>query len=174
MGGAWVILPCGVPCCMLCWFPEGVALLCPMGVVGGVDCGDPARVSTSMVLGDPWGFSTKYSLIKDEPIMVVVCRLWHLNCEIPETPPSNGGRSKKFLDRRGLVGSVMVSTSLILEIFLVYWDKEYYYQIKYDHIYKTKWKIKGNFSFRLMLCDQASKKYGLVVLCMILKNPKKT
>ena len=43
--------------------------------MGGVECGDPARVSTGVVLGDPWGFPTKDSPIKDESIMVVVCRL---------------------------------------------------------------------------------------------------
>ena len=38
-------------------------------------CGDPTGVSTSVVLGDPWGFPTKYAPIKDEPIRVVVFHL---------------------------------------------------------------------------------------------------
>ena len=31
-------------------------LLSPLGVMGGVVCGDPVEVSTGVVLGDPWGF----------------------------------------------------------------------------------------------------------------------
>ena len=67
--------------------------------MGGVECGDPTGISTSVVLGDPWGFPIKDALIKDEPIMEAVCHLLRLNGEIPGTPPSNGGRSKKCLDR---------------------------------------------------------------------------
>ena len=81
-----------------------------------------------MVLGDPWGFPIIDASIKDEPIMVAVCRLWRLNGEGLVTPPFNGGRSKNRLGRRGPIGSVMVSTSLILGIFLVFLEKEYYYQ----------------------------------------------
>ena len=53
-----------VPCCVFDWLPEWVALLCPLGVVGGVVCG--------VALGDrPW-FQTKGAIIKDELIMVAV------------------------------------------------------------------------------------------------------
>ena len=88
--------------------------------MGGVECGDPAGVFTSVVLGDPWGFPITYALIKDKLIMVVVCHLRCLNGEIPGTSPSNEGRSKKPLDRRGPVGSVMVLTSIVLVIILVF------------------------------------------------------
>ena len=57
-------LVCGVPCCVFDWLPEWVALLCPLGVMGGVVCG--------VVLGDRQGFPTKDSPIKDKPIMVAV------------------------------------------------------------------------------------------------------
>ena len=43
--------------------------------MGGVECGDLVGVSTSVVLGDPWGFLITYASIKDEQIMVVVCHL---------------------------------------------------------------------------------------------------
>ena len=86
-----------IPDFVFFWLPEWVELLYPLGVVGGVQCGDPAGVSTNVVLGDPWGFPTKDALIKDDPIMVVVFRLLCLNGERPGTPP-NGERSKKCLD----------------------------------------------------------------------------
>ena len=144
--------------------------LYPLRVVGRVECGDPAGVSTSVVLGDPWGFLITDSLINYQSIMVVVCYLQCLNGKSSGTPPSNGGMSEKCLDRQGPVGSVMVSTSLILVILLFCWTEGYFYRRKYDYILKTKRKIRGKFSFRLMLCDQARKKYGLVVLHMILKS----
>ena len=43
--------------------------------MGGVDCGDPNGVSTSVVLGDPWGFPITDTPINDEPIMVAECHL---------------------------------------------------------------------------------------------------
>ena len=64
-----------VPAYVFWWIPEWVALLGPLGVVGGVVCGDPEGVSTSVPLVDPWGFPTKYTSIKDEPIRVVVFHL---------------------------------------------------------------------------------------------------
>ena len=101
---------CNVPGCAFTWLPEWVAHLCPLGVVGGVVCGDPVGVSTNVVLGDPRGFPTKYAPIKDEPIRVVVCHLLCLNGERTGTPRSNGGRSKKRLYRQGPIGSIMMST----------------------------------------------------------------
>ena len=72
--GFWLCMRfvCDVLNYVLCWLPEWIVLLCPLGVVGGVVCGDPDGVSTGVVLGDPWGFPNKYSPIKDEPIRVVV------------------------------------------------------------------------------------------------------
>ena len=70
MGGVWGIIPCDVPDYVFCWIPEWVALLFPLGVMGGVVCGDPVGVSTSVELGDPWGFPTNITPIKDEPIRV--------------------------------------------------------------------------------------------------------
>ena len=52
-----------------------MVLLYTLGFVGGVECGDLARISTGVVLGDPWGFPTKDAPINDEPIMVVVCHI---------------------------------------------------------------------------------------------------
>ena len=66
---------CDVLSCVFCWLPKWVVLLCPLGVVGGVVCGDLMGVSTGVVLGDPWGFPTKYALIKDESIRVALFRL---------------------------------------------------------------------------------------------------
>ena len=41
---------CDVPCCAFTWIPEWVALLCPLGVVGGVVCGDLVGVFTGVCL----------------------------------------------------------------------------------------------------------------------------
>ena len=65
---------------------------------------------SGVVLGDPQVFPITGALIKHEPIMVVVCHLRCLNGERLGTPPSNGGRSKKCLDRRGPIGSILVLT----------------------------------------------------------------
>ena len=51
-----------VPYYVFDWLPEWVALLCPLGVMGGVVCG--------VALGDQPRFPTKDAPIKDEPIMV--------------------------------------------------------------------------------------------------------
>ena len=72
-------------------------LLCPLGVVGGVECGGLVGVSTGVVLGDPWGFPITDASIKDELIMVVACCLRDLNGGRLGTPPSNGGRSIKVM-----------------------------------------------------------------------------
>ena len=60
-------LVCDVPCCVFDCLLEWVALLCPLGVMGGLVCG--------VVLGDRPGFPNKDALIKDRPIMVVVFHL---------------------------------------------------------------------------------------------------
>ena len=66
---------CDIPGCVFCWLPKWVALLCPLVVVGGVVCGDPGGVSTSVALGDPWGFPTINALRKDKPIRAVMFHL---------------------------------------------------------------------------------------------------
>ena len=43
--------------------------------MGRVECGDLAGVSTSVVLGDTWGFPITDAPIKDELIMVAACHL---------------------------------------------------------------------------------------------------
>ena len=49
-----------IPCCVFGWLPEWDALLCPLGVVGGVVCG--------VVLGDRLGFPTTTAPMKEEPV----------------------------------------------------------------------------------------------------------
>ena len=127
----------------------------PLRVTRGVVCG--------VVLGDRLGFPTTTTSIKEEPIMVAVFHLWCLNGERPGTPPGNGGRSKRHLDRRGSIGTVRVSTRLgfgkILRSLLSW-------QI-YDHIHKTKRKW-NEFSFNLIyVINQAKNRF--VFLRVILK-----
>ena len=92
-------LVCDVPSCEFIWLPVWDALFCPLGDEGGVMCG--------VVLGDWLGFPTKVAPIKEEPTTVAMFRLWCLNNERPGTPPDNGGRSKRCLDRRGFVGTIL-------------------------------------------------------------------
>ena len=70
-----------------------------------------------VALGYQPRFPTKDAPIKDEQIMVAVFHISHMNGERNGTPPGNGGRSKRLLDRRGLVGSILVSIGFFLEKF---------------------------------------------------------
>ena len=87
---------CDVPCCEFTWILEWVALLCPLGVVGGLVCGDPVGVFIGVALGDQRGFPTNDAPIKDEPIRVAVFHLWRLNGERPEPILVMGGGLKGF------------------------------------------------------------------------------
>ena len=61
---------CDVLSSVLGWLPEWLVFLYPLGVMGGVVCGDPVGVSTGVALCDPQGFPTK-----DAPIRIVVFHL---------------------------------------------------------------------------------------------------
>ena len=122
-----------------------------------------------VVLGDRLRFPTKVAPRKVEPTTEEKFRLWRLNGEIPGTPPINGGRSKRRLDRRGSIGTIWVSTKLGFGKILrgsSLWSRQIY-----GHIHKTKQKW-NEFSFNLIyVINQA--KNGFVCLRVILKNPRR-
>ena len=132
-------------------------LLYPLGVEGGVVCG--------VLLGDWLGFPTKVSPRKDEPTIMAMFHLWRLNGKIPGTPPDNGGRSKRRLDRRGSVGTIWVLTKLGFG--KIWWDWVYD-QDKFMATYIKQSENEMNFPFNLIYVINQEKN-GFVCLWVILK-----